>query len=277
MPAGVPLSELLVLAVAILIAGTAAGLFAGLLGIGGAALIVPVLYEVFRVMGVPDEVRFQLCVGTSLAFIVPTSIRSFYAHRKSGAVRMDVLRLWAAPIVLGVIAGSLIAYVASSAFFKIVYVGITTLMALKLLFGREAWRIADQLPGRPVTIATGFAIGIVSALMGVGGGAFSAMFLTLYGQTIHLAVATSSGVGVLISVPGAIGYMLAGWPHQALMPPFSVGYVSFLGLALFAPAAVVAAPYGARLAHSWSRRRLEKAFGIFLLFVAARFLYSLLP
>jgi uncharacterized membrane protein YfcA len=113
--------------------------------------------------------------------------------------------------------------------------------------------------------------------MGVGGGAFSAMFLTLYGQTIHVAIATSSAVGVLISLPGALGYMIAGWPHQALMPPFSVGYVSFLGLALFAPAAVLAAPYGARLAHSWPRRRLEKAFGIFLIAVAARFLYSLLP
>jgi uncharacterized membrane protein YfcA len=277
LPAGVPLSELLVLGAAIVIAGTAAGLFAGLLGIGGAALIVPVLYEVFRIMDVPDAVRFQLCVGTSLAFIVPTSIRSFLAHRKSGAVRMDVLRLWAAPVVLGVIAGSLIAYVGSSAFFKVVYATLSTLMALKLLFGRESWRIAVELPKPPITVASGFAIGLLSALMGVGGGAFSAMFLTLYGQTIHVAVATSSGVGVLISLPGVIGYMIAGWPQQALMPPFSVGYVSFLGLALFAPAAVLAAPYGAKLAHSWPRRRLEMAFGFFLLFVAVRFLYSLLP
>jgi uncharacterized membrane protein YfcA len=277
LPAGVPLNELLVLAAAIVIAGTAAGWFAGLLGIGGAALIVPVLYEVFRLLGVPDEVRFQLCVGTSLAFIVPTSIRSFYAHRRSGAVRMDVLRLWALPIVLGVVAGSFIAYVAPGAFFKIVYAAMSVLMALKLLFGRETWRIAEQLPGAPVTLASGFGIGLLSALMGIGGGAYSAMFLTLYGQTIHVAVATSSGVGVLISVPGTIGYMIAGWPHQALTPPFSVGYVSFLGLALFAPAAVLAAPYGARLAHSWPRRRLEKAFGIFLILVAARFLYSLLP
>jgi uncharacterized membrane protein YfcA len=277
LPAGVPLNELLLLAVAILIAGTAAGLFAGLLGIGGAALIVPVLYEVFRLLAVPDEVRFQLCVGTSLAFIVPTSIRSYLAHRKSGAVRMDVLRLWAAPVVLGVVAGSFVAYVASGAFFKVVYATMSTLMALKLLFGRESWRIGDRLPGAPATVVTGFGIGLISALMGVGGGAFSAMFLTLYGQTIHVAVATSSAVGVFISLPGMIGYMIAGWPQQTLMPPFSVGYVSFLGLVLFAPAAVLAAPYGAWLAHSWPRRRLEKAFGLFLILVAVRFLYSLLP
>jgi uncharacterized membrane protein YfcA len=273
---GVPLSELALLAVAILVAGTLAGWFAGLLGIGGAALIVPVLYEVFRLLNVPDEVRFQLCVGTSLAFIVPTSIRSFYAHRKSGAVRMDVLRLWAIPTVLGVIIGGVIAYVGSSAFFKIVYVTFSTLMALKLLFGRETWRIGPELPGKPGIVGVGFAIGLISTLMGVGGGAFSAMFLTLYGQTIHVAVATSSGIGVLISIPGVIGYMIAGWPQQALMPPLSVGYVSFLGLALFAPAAVLAAPHGARLAHSWSRRRLERAFGVFLLLIALRFLYSLL-
>jgi uncharacterized membrane protein YfcA len=272
---GIPLNELLVLAVAIVVAGTLAGLFAGLLGIGGAALIVPVLYEVFRLMAVPDEVRFQLCVGTSLAFIVPTSLRSFFAHLKSGAVRADILRIWVAPVVLGVVAGSLIAFVASSAFFKLVYAFFSVMMAAKLLFGRESWRLADELPGVGTTAGAGFLIGLVSSLMGVGGGAFSAMFLTLYGQSIHVAVATSSGVGVFISIPGVIGYMVAGWPHQALMPPFSVGYVSFLGLALFAPAAFLAAPYGARLAHAWPRRRLEKAFGIVLLVIAARFLASL--
>jgi uncharacterized membrane protein YfcA len=274
---GVPAGELALLAAAILIAGSLAGFFAGLLGIGGAALIVPVLYEVFRLLGVPDEVRFHLCVGTSLAFIVPTSIRSFMAHRAKGAVRMDVLRLWAAPIVLGVIVGAVVAYFASSAIFKGIYISFSIFMAMKLLFGRESWRIADHLPKPPVTIGAGFLIGLASSLMGVGGGAFSAMFLTLYGQTIHVAVATSSAVGVFISVPGTIGYMFAGWQHQALMPPLSVGYVSFLGLLLFAPASVLFAPYGAKIAHQWSRRRLETAFGLFLLAVAIRFLYSLLP
>ena len=274
---GVPAGELALLAVAILVAGTLAGFFAGLLGIGGAALIVPVLYEVFRLLNVPEEVRFQLCVGTSLAFIVPTSIRSFLVHRKKGAVRMDVLRLWAIPIVIGVIGGALIAYVTTSTIFKLIYIVFTVAMAARLLFGRENWRIAGDLPKAPVTVGAGFVIGLISALMGVGGGGFSTIFLTLYGQTIHIAVATSSAVGVFISIPGTIGYMLAGWQHQALMPPLSVGYVSFLGLLLFAPVSVLAAPYGARLAHRWSRRQLETAFGLFLLAVAIRFLFSLLP
>jgi len=149
-------------------------------------------------------------------------------------------------------------------------------MAMRLLFGRENWRIADQLPGTPVIAVVGLGIGVISALMGIGGGAYSALFLTLYGVSIHRAVATSSGVGVLISLPGVIGYMIAGWPQQALMPPLSVGYVSFLAVALFAPTSVLAAPYGAKLAHSWPRRRLEVAFGIFLLIVAFRFLASLM-
>lgn len=274
---GVPAGELALLAVAILVAGTLAGFFAGLLGIGGAAFIVPVLYEVFRLLNVPDEVRFHLCVGTSLAFIVPISIRSFLVHREKGAVRMDVLRLWVVPVVIGVIVGAGIAYVASSAIFKSIYIVFTVAMAARLLFGRENWRIAGHLPKPPVTIGAGFVIGLISALMGVGGGGFSTIFLTLYGQTIHVAVATSSGVGIFISIPGTIGYMLAGWSHQALMPPLSVGYVSFLGLLLFAPVSVLAAPYGARLAHKWSRRQLETAFGLFLLAVAIRFLFSLLP
>jgi uncharacterized membrane protein YfcA len=273
---GIPAGEFAVLVGAILIAGTLTGIFAGLLGIGGAAISVPVMYEVFKALGVADEVRMQLCVGTALALIVPTSIRSYYAHKAKGAVDEGVLKVWALPIIGGVGIGSVIAYFASSTVFKLLFVVFATLMALKLIFGRENWRIADQLPGTLTIAIVGLAIGVISALMGIGGGAYSALFLTLYGVSIHRAVATSSGVGVLISLPGIIGYMIAGWPQQALMPPLSVGYVSFLAVALFAPTSVLAAPYGAKLAHSWPRRRLEVAFAIFLLIVAIRFFASLM-
>jgi len=273
---GVGPGELALLGVAIVFAGALTGIFAGLLGIGGAAISVPVMYEAFRIIGVPDEVRMQLCVGTALALIVPTSIRSYFAHRAKGAVDQSLLRIWAVPIVLGVAAGAVIAYFASAGFFKLLFVVLATLMALKLIFGRENWQIAKDLPGKAGTSAAGFGIGIISALMGIGGGAYSTMFMTLYGRNIHQAVATSSGVGVLISVPGVIGYMIAGWPQQGLMPPLSVGYVSLLAAALFAPSSVLAAPYGARLAHSWPRRRLEIAFAVFLLVVSFRFLADLL-
>lgn len=273
---GLPLGEAALIVGAIIVAGSLTGIFAGLLGIGGAAISVPVMYEVFRIIGVADEVRMQLCVGTALALIVPTSIRSYFAHRAKGAVDDEVLRIWALPIIAGVAVGSFIAYFASAAVFKLLFVVFAAAMAIKLIFGRENWKIADQLPGKPVTVTVGVGIGLISALMGIGGGAYSTMFLTLYGASIHRAVATSSGVGVLISLPGIVGYMIAGWPYQSLMPPLSVGYVSFLAAALFAPASVIAAPYGAKLAHSWPRRRLEYAFAAFLLIISFRFLASLL-
>src|SRR5262250_2194649 len=119
---GVPISELLWLALAIMIGGGAAGLLAGLFGIGGGAVIVPVLYEIFRILSVPDSVRMQLCVGTSIAIIVPTTIRSYFAHREKGAVLPDVMRAWALPAVIGVCVGSIIAVFAPSAVFKLVFV-----------------------------------------------------------------------------------------------------------------------------------------------------------
>jgi uncharacterized protein len=273
---GIPASEFAILAVSILIAGTLTGFFAGLLGIGGAAISVPVMYEVFRVLGVADEVRMQLCVGTALALIVPVSIRSYFAHRAKGAVDDRILKIWALPIIGGVAIGSFIAYFASPTVFKLLFVVFATMMSLKLFFGRENWRIANELPSVTAIVLVGLVIGVISALMGIGGGAYSTLFLTLYGVSIHRAVATSAGVGVLISVPGVIGFMIAGWPQQALMPPLSIGYVSFFAVALFAPASVFAAPYGARMAHAWPRRRLEIAFGAFLLVVSFRFLASLM-
>jgi uncharacterized membrane protein YfcA len=272
---GIPLGELVILAVAVIAAGVVTGLLAGLLGIGGAAITVPVLYEVFRYLGVPDDVRMQLCVGTSLAVIVPVSLRSYFAHRAKSAVLNDVLRLWIVPVVVGVICGAAIAYVAPSALFKIVFVVVGASIATKLILGREDWRIADDLPAKPITLAFGWVIGLLSSLMGIAGGSLSTLFLTLYGKPIHVAVATSSGLGIWIALPGMIGYMIAGWPQMHLLPPLSIGYVSLIGLLLFAPASVLAAPYGAKLAHKMSRRRLEVAFALFLYAASFRFLVSL--
>src|SRR5262245_55943967 len=134
---GVPVSELLLLAALIIVGGVVTGILAGLFGIGGGALIVPVLYEVFRVLGVPDEVRFQLCVGTSLAIIVPTNVLSFRIHRGKGAVMMDVVRQWALPAVIGVAAGAAIAGFASAAVLKLALVLGGRVIAVTLLIGRQ--------------------------------------------------------------------------------------------------------------------------------------------
>ena len=272
---GVPLSELLWLALAIIVGGVITGLLAGLFGIGGGAVIVPVLYEVFRILDVPDAVRMQLCVGTSLAIIVPTTIQSYLTHRAKGLVVPGVLRLWALPAVLGVVCGAAIAYFAPAAVFKIAFVVIATFIATKFLFAGDRWNLGTDLPGPLPMRLYGFIIGLTSSLMGVSGGSLSNIALTLYGKSIHQAVATSAGLGVPITIVGTLGYILAGLHDRALLPPFSLGFVSLIGVVIMAPVSSFAAPYGARLAHRLSRRTLEIAFSIFLLLISARFLVSI--
>jgi uncharacterized membrane protein YfcA len=272
---GVPLGELAWLALAIVAGGVVTGVLAGLFGIGGGAIIVPVLYEVFRVIGVPEGVRMQLCIGTSLAIIVPTTIRSYQAHRATGIDVAAIIRLWWLPALIGVGVGSALAVIAPPAVFKLAFAVIAIIIAAKLLFGRGSWRLGDDLPPGLPGRALGFVIGLAASLMGVSGGSISNMILTLYGRTIHQAVATSAGLGVPITIAGTLGYMLAGLPQQNLMPPLTIGFVSLVGFALMAPVSSYTAVYGARLAHWLPKRRLEIAFGIFLLLVSIRFVASL--
>jgi uncharacterized membrane protein YfcA len=237
---------------------------------------VPVLYEVFQVLGVPEEVRMQLCIGTSLAIIVPTALRSYTAHRARGLVLREVLAAWRVPAVAGVALGALAAAFAPAAVFKAAFALIAVVIAGKMLFGRESWVIRRELPGRAAMSGYGFAVGVGSSLMGISGGSLVTMILTLHGKPIHSAVATAAGLGVPITIAGAIGYCLAGLLHQALLPPLSIGFVSVIGVLLIAPVSSYVAPFGARLAHAMPPRRLELAFGGFLLLAAARFLFDLL-
>ena len=217
----VPTNEVLS-SVAVAAAGAVTGLLAGLFGIGGGAVTVPVLFEIFRVINVSDTVRMQLCVGTSLAIILPTALRSYRAHLKRGSVIARVVRLWALPTIIGVAVGSSVAAFAPAAVFKIAFVIIAAIISSKLLFGGERWWFGDQLPGRRVMIGYGLAIGLGSSLMGISGGSLATMALTLHGKPIHQAVATSAGIGVPISLAGTLGYIAAGLPHQALLPPLSI-------------------------------------------------------
>ncbi len=251
---GVGLHEILWLALAIVIGGVITGLLAGLFGVGGGSVIVPVLFEVFRALGVPEDVRMQLCVGTSIAIIVPTAMRSYLTHRAKGLVIPGVIRLWTVPAVIGVACGAAIAAFAPSAVFVLAFVIIASFIAIKLLFAGDRWNLGTELPG-PVPMALyGFGIGLAGSLMGVSGGALSTIVLTVYGKPIHNAVATSAGIGVPITIAGTIGFVLAGLPHQASLPPLSLGFVSLIGLVLMAPVSSFVAPYGARLAHKLSRR-----------------------
>jgi len=270
---GISIGDFAFFALSLAAAGAVTGVLAGVFGVGGGALIVPVLYELFRFMGVPEDVRMPLAVGTSLAIIVPTSIRSYVAHKARGGVDMTIIRAWAIPTVIGVIVGSALARFAPPVVFKLVFVFVAGMSASRLL-GNFAWRLGDDLPKGPLMTLYGLVIGVLSALMGIGGGQLSSMFMTFYNRPIHQAVSTSAGMGVIISIPGAIGYLLAGLDKTGL-PPGSIGYVSLVGLVLFAPVSVWTAPLGVKLAHALPKRTLERAFGIFLLCVSLRFLLSI--
>lgn len=272
---GVPLEEILWLALLIVTGGVICGMLAGLFGIGGGGVIVPVLYEVFRVLGVPEDVRMQLCIGTSIAIIVPTTIRSYRAHMKKGAALPEVVRKWTAPAIVGVCLGAAIAAFAPSSVFKIAFIVFALVIGGKMLFGKDSWRFGDDLPGNPLMSFYGALVGLASSLIGVSGGSLSNLVLSLYGKPIHNAVATSAGIGVPITVVGTITYMLAGWPHIDKLPPLSIGFVSLFGVVLMAPVSSFVAGYGAQLAHRLPKRRLEIAFGVFLLLVAVRFAISL--
>jgi uncharacterized membrane protein YfcA len=283
MVAGLNASELTELALLLVAVGALSGFLAGLFGIGGGAILVPVFYECFRLAGVPLEVRMPLCIGTSLAIIIPTSITSFRAHFNRGAVDMVILKQWWLPVVIGVLAGSVTARYAPERLFKIVFVMVAYSAATRLLLGRDSWKIGEDFPKGPLMKLYGFVVGLLSTLMGVGGGLFLNLLMTFYGRGIHQAVATSSALAVLISIPGAIGYVYAGWPQAshypevaALQLPFALGYVSLIGAVLVMPTSLLIAPLGVRVAHAMSKRTLEMAFGCYLLIVASRFVISLL-
>src|SRR5450432_244674 len=280
--AGLDATDLIELAILLLGVGALSGFLAGVFGIGGGAILVPVFYECFRLADVPVEVRMPLCIGTSLAVIIPTSIRSFRAHYLRGAVDMGIVRTWWLVIVLGVMAGSVIARYAPERLFKFVFVGVAWSAAFRLLLARDRWRFGDDVPTGLLMKVYGFLVGLLSTLMGIGGGLFSNLLMTFYGRSIHQAVATSSALAVLISIPGVIGYIYAGWPAAehypevaALQWPFALGYVSLNAALVVMPTSLATAPLGVRAAHAMSKRTLEVAFGCYLFIVGGRFVISL--
>lgn len=267
-------ASLALLLAAVTLAGLAAGFLSGLLGIGGGGVLVPVLYEAFGAAGVAEEVRMHMAVGTTLAVIAPTVLASLRGHHARGAVDMGVVTAMAPGVFAGVVIGTLLAKEASSEALRWVWVVFGTLLALKMALGRDDWRIADHLPGNAVLMAAGLAIGVVSTLMGIGGATFTVPFLTLHGKTLLHSVATATGIGPVIALPGLLGYIWSGW-HAEALPPLSLGYVN-AGALLIAPLGVLAAPLGVRVAHGIDKRRLEIAFAIFIAMVVLRFLWSLI-
>jgi uncharacterized protein len=269
------IAELAVLAGSLLAAGLAAGVIAGLLGVGGGVVIVPVLSAALTLMGTPESIVMQVAVGTSLASIIPTAISSNRAHYSRGAVDIDLLKSWAPAVAAGVLIGSAVAASVKgpvlSAVFGVVALGV----AAHMTFVPETLRLSDHPPQGWIKNAVCVAIGAFSSMMGIGGGSLTVPTLTLCNYPIRRAVGTSSAMGLVIAVPGAIGFIVGGWgvPDR---PDFSLGFVNLLGFALIVPASMWTAPFGAKLAHSIPPRVLRRAFAAFLAVTSVKMLYTAL-
>jgi len=261
--------------VAILAAsGLVAGVAAGLLGVGGGIITVPVLEYSLRFASVPEEYRLHVAIATSLAAIIPTSISSARAHHRRGALDWELARRWAVPMFVAAFAGSLLASHAPLGLLAGIFGTVALLIALKMLLPLDQWRASDEVPRGAGGAALALLIGGVSAVMGIGGGTLTVPTLNLCGYPIHRAVGTASVFGIVISIPGTAGYLLAQPP--VALPWATVGFVSLVGLLIIAPGSMLTAALGARVAHGLSRRRLAQAFGLFLLLVGTRMVYRAL-
>lgn len=254
-----------------LAAGALAGVLAGMLGVGGGIVIVPVLEMALGLYGVDATVRMHIAVATSLATIVLTSISSSRAHYNRGALDVSLARYWGPFIVVGAVCGAVLAAWVDGAVLSTVFAVVAFAVALKLVLPLDNYH---PWPAVPRGLAGGImptVIGTLSTMMGIGGGTMSVASLTLMSQPIHRAVGTAAFFGLLISVPGTIGFIVSGWGDPRL-PVGNVGYVNVIGFALISVTTLMTVPLGVKIAHRMSKRQLSVTFGVFLLIVTARML-----
>ena len=263
-----PLADILSLLAAVVAAGLFGGLIAGLFGVGGGTVIVPVLFYAFSVLGVGGESNLHVAVGTSLLTIVATALRSLAAHRTHGAVDETVLKTWTPWVGLGALVGAAVAGVTPMGGLAVVYGACLGLVAVQMGLLPERFTIARNLPVGWLRRLVGLVIGGLSAMMGVGGGSLGGMMMTLCGRPIHQAVATASGFGVAIGSAAMLGFVAFGWNAPG-RPPLSVGYVNVPAAVIMGVLTTLVAPWGARLAHRLDKRLLRRAFAIYLAVTAA--------
>lgn len=269
------LSWVIGLVVALSVTGVIAGLMAGLLGVGGGIVIVPVLYHLFTLLGIDESVKMHVAVGTSLATIIPTSLRSARAHASKGNLDSQLLKSLAPSLLFGVLVGTLVSGLVSGQVLSLVFGVIGLMVAANMAISKDPAALADTLPRGMVRHSIGTGIGGFSTLMGIGGGTLSVPVLTRCQVPMHRAVGTAAAIGIFISVPGALGFLINGWgvPQR---PPFSLGYVNLIGFALIVPMTLWTAPLGARIAHAINARLLRQLFAVFLFITAVRMLYGVL-
>ncbi|WP_417827466.1 sulfite exporter TauE/SafE family protein [Thalassospira sp.] len=269
------MSLYLVWGAAMLFAGVVGGIMAGLLGVGGGIVIVPVLYHFLTTMGVDESLRMQVAVATSLTTIIATAISSTRSHYKKGSVDVGLLKRWGPFIIIGVIIGTAIGGLADGRVLTIVFAVVALLVAANMILVKDREPGDAKNPPKSVWAALGVIAGSLSAMMGIGGGTICVPVLNFLGYDIRRAVGTAAAIGLIIALPGTVGYALSGVGVDG-RPPFSVGYVNVLAAALLIPMTVLCAPIGARIAHTIPRRALRMCFGLFLAITSLRMFYDLL-
>ena len=257
----------------IVLAGALAGILAGLLGVGGGIVIVPLLYYILNILDYNQAIIMHVAVGTSLFIIIPTSIRSSVEHRVRGSFDEHVFRLWSISIIIGAALGSLLAIYYSFKLLTFLFAVIASLVSIQMFFSDSDRKI--EIP-KSIFRASPFFIGLVSAMMGIGGGSLSVPIMNYSGIDMKKAVGTSAAFGFLIAVPASIGFMLGGYKMAAMLPPFSIGYVNWMAFLLIVPITLMTVPIGVKMAHKSSQKGLKMLFALFLGITAIRMFSDLI-
>ena len=268
--------ELLLTMLALLAAiGGLAGVLAGLLGVGGGIVLVPAFFYAFSTLGFGGSQVMQVCLATSLATIIVTSMRSVLSHNKKGAVDWGILRGWAPGIVAGALVGVLVAAQLRTAALMAIFGGLALVIGIYMIAGKERWRIAAEMPAGAKRLIWSPAVGFLSTLMGIGGGSFGVPLMSLHGMPIHRAVATAAGFGVLIALPSTAGFLLV-TPEPGSRPPYTLGAVNLPAFLVVIAMTLLTAPLGVKLAHALNPKPLKRVFGGFLILVALNMLRKVL-
>lgn len=274
MIAGLDPTDIAMWLAAFAVASVVAGFAAGLLGVGGGIVTVPVMQSIFSVMGLPEDVAMQVAVGTSLLTIIPTGYMSARSHYKRGSIDVSLIKLWGPLALAGVITALVIARYVDGRVLQAVFAAVAFLVAADMIIRRNGGKVTDGFPNRFVRGLCGYLIGGFSTLMGIGGGTLSVPVLSAVGYEIRRAVGTASALGPIIAIPGAIGFVINGLGVDG-RPPFSLGYVNLVAFAMLLPAGMFMPALGAKAAHSIEPRTLKLVFAAFLLVTAARMTWGL--
>ncbi len=256
--------------VVLLVIGAFAGVLAGLLGVGGGIVLVPAFFYAFQTLGYDGPQLMQMCLATSLATIIVTSVRSAHSHHKKGAVDWDILCSWAPGIAVGALVGMMVVSQLRSNTLQAIFGILALIVGVYMSFGRAEWRLGQTMPKGPLRFILSPLVGFMSVLMGIGGGSFGVPLMSLFNTAIHRAVATAAGFGVVIAVPAVIGFLFVDMKMD--VPPLTIGAINLIAFGIIIAMTLVTAPWGVKLAHSMDAKPLKRAFGVFLVLVAVNML-----